>query len=72
MKYEFIVVAQEFMLHLSHPISKESALFRQKNILYRCMKYRAALYFQSYLPLKYGNNWEKGNQRKPRIYYMNF
>ena len=69
MKYEFIVVAQEFMLHLTHPVSKESASFRQRSILYRCMKFKEAEYRWSYLPLKYGDKWDKENQRQPFIYH---
>ena len=70
MKFEFIVLPQEFLIHLKHPVSKDSVQFKDHAILYKCMKYNYIQYIRNYLPSKYGERWKYGNERKPFTYHV--
>ena len=69
MKFEFIVLPQEFLIHLKHPVSKERVQFKDHTtILYKCMQYKYMQHLWFYLPSEYGSKWELRNKREPFTY----
>ena len=58
LKYEFIVLPQEFLIHKIHPKSSEYRLFANDEHIRKCLKFMYYDFLWKYLPSKHGNGWE--------------